>query len=46
MKLIEQGELDVLFTLNGREYLTPKQLEREIQDELLQHGGFRTHNIP
>jgi len=39
MKLIEQGELEVIYSLNGREYLTPKQLEREIQDELLQHGG-------
>jgi len=39
MKLIEIGLLDVIFTLNGREYITPKQLEREILEELLQSKG-------
>eukprot|EP00743_Colponemidia_sp_Colp-15_P007582 GILK01008197.1.p1 GENE.GILK01008197.1~~GILK01008197.1.p1 ORF type:complete len:783 (+),score=202.83 GILK01008197.1:68-2350(+) len=38
-KLIESGKLKVLFTTNGKEYLTPEQLEREIKDELLVHGG-------
>jgi len=31
--------LEVIYTLNGREYVTPKQLELEIQDELLRHQG-------
>lgn len=39
MKLIQLGLIQVLFTLNGREYLTQKQLEREIYDELLRRGG-------
>jgi len=29
----------VYFTQDGKEYVTPEQLESEIHDELLQHGG-------
>src|SRR4051812_22722994 len=39
MRLIDLQMINVIFTLNGREYLTPKQLENEIQDEILQHRG-------
>ena len=38
-KLSELGMLDVLFTTNGKEYLTPKQLRHEVEDEILAHGG-------
>ncbi len=39
MKLIETGKIEVIFTQNGREYVTPKQLEREIKDEIMLHKG-------
>lgn len=39
MKLIDLGLLKVIFTLSGREYLTHEELEREIQDEIIQHRG-------
>jgi hypothetical protein len=29
----------VYFTQDGKEYVTPQQLESEIRDELMQHGG-------
>ena len=38
-KLAELGLVDVLFTSNGKEYLTPKQLRNEVEDEILAHGG-------
>ncbi len=38
-KLVELRLLDVLFTTNGKEYLTPRQLKREVEDEILAHGG-------
>jgi len=38
-KLVDLGMLDVLFTTNGKEYLTPKQLRYEVEDEILAHGG-------
>ncbi|KAI5646041.1 e3 UFM1-protein ligase 1 domain-containing protein [Phthorimaea operculella] len=38
-KLIELKLLDVIFTTDGKEYLTPQQLVREIKDELYVHGG-------
>jgi len=28
-----------LFTTNGKEYVTPKQLHNEVEDEILTHGG-------
>jgi len=39
MRLVELGKLTVYFTQDGKEYVTPEQLESEIHDELLQHGG-------
>ena len=38
-KLIEMKLLDVIYTLDGKEYVTPQYLEREIRDELLVHRG-------
>jgi len=38
-KLVELGLLDVLYTMNGKEYLTPRQLLREVEDELAARGG-------
>lgn len=37
--LIASDLLEVLFTLDGKEYVTPQRLEREIRDELHAHGG-------
>ncbi len=39
IKLIDTGRLQLIFTKNGREYLTHKQLSEEIEDEVLAHGG-------
>ena len=38
-KLSDLGMLNVLFTTNGKEYLTPKQLRHEVEDEIIAHGG-------
>lgn len=38
-KLIELKLIDVIFTIDGKEYLTSQQLIREIKDELFVHGG-------
>ncbi|XP_033636032.1 E3 UFM1-protein ligase 1-like isoform X2 [Asterias rubens] len=38
-KLIALKLIDVVFTLDGKEYLTPAQITKEIQDELIFHGG-------
>ncbi|XP_047530881.1 E3 UFM1-protein ligase 1 homolog [Vanessa atalanta] len=38
-KLIELKLIDVIFTTDGKEYLTPQQLIREIRDELYVRGG-------
>eukprot|EP01041_Mallomonas_annulata_P014829 gene14829-31494_t len=38
-KLIAKGLLEVIYTLNAREYLTPAQLKSEIHDEILTSGG-------
>jgi hypothetical protein len=37
--LLEKGLLDVIFTIDGKEYLTPEQLRKEIEDELYVNGG-------
>ncbi|KAH8420827.1 hypothetical protein KR222_006010 [Zaprionus bogoriensis] len=37
--LLEKELLDVVFTNDGKEYITPAHLEREIQDELYANGG-------
>ncbi len=39
-KLIEMGILNVYHTLDGKEYITEKQLEKEIYDELYVHEGY------
>ncbi|XP_066914006.1 E3 UFM1-protein ligase 1 homolog [Clytia hemisphaerica] len=38
-KLISLGLLDILYTTDGKEYLTPQELEKEIRDEVIVHGG-------
>ncbi|XP_034939101.1 E3 UFM1-protein ligase 1 homolog isoform X1 [Chelonus insularis] len=38
-KLIEANLLNVIFTIDGKEYVTPQHLEKEIKDELYIHGG-------
>ncbi|XP_053998251.1 E3 UFM1-protein ligase 1 homolog [Hylaeus anthracinus] len=38
-KLIESKLLDVVFTNDGKEYVTPQHLGKEIKDELYVHGG-------
>ena len=38
-KLTSLGLLEVIYTTDGREYLTPQQLEREIRDEVIMNGG-------
>uniref|UniRef100_A0A1A9W1K1 E3 UFM1-protein ligase 1 homolog n=1 Tax=Glossina brevipalpis TaxID=37001 RepID=A0A1A9W1K1_9MUSC len=37
--LLEKQLLEVIFTNDGKEYITPDHLEREIQDELYLNGG-------
>lgn len=39
-KLVEEKKLDVVHTLDGKEYITPTQISREIRDELYVHGGL------
>ncbi|KAF7996884.1 hypothetical protein HCN44_002530 [Aphidius gifuensis] len=39
LKLIETNLLDVIFTADGKEYITPQHLEKEIRDELYVCGG-------
>lgn len=38
-KLRELGLLSVLFTTNGKEYITPEHLRDEVADEILSRGG-------
>ncbi|XP_078068771.1 E3 UFM1-protein ligase 1 [Mustelus asterias] len=38
-KLIADKQLDVVHTLDGKEYITPAQIAREIRDELYVNGG-------
>ncbi|XP_011308624.1 E3 UFM1-protein ligase 1 homolog [Fopius arisanus] len=42
-KLIQLNLLDVIFTADGKEYITPQYLETQIRDELYLHGGRITH---
>lgn len=37
--LIQKSLVDVVFTNNGKEYITPNHLEKEILDELYVNGG-------
>lgn len=41
-RLVEQGRLEIVYTLDGKEYVTPGQLDREIRNELAAHGGNYT----
>uniref|UniRef100_A0A8C5QZ63 E3 UFM1-protein ligase 1 n=1 Tax=Leptobrachium leishanense TaxID=445787 RepID=A0A8C5QZ63_9ANUR len=38
-KLITEKQLDVVHTLDGKEYVTPTQITKEIRDELQVRGG-------
>lgn len=38
-KLINLKLIDVIYTLDGKEYLTHQELIKEIKDELLVNGG-------
>lgn len=37
--LIEKGLVNVVFTNDGKEYITPEYLQREVEDEIFVHGG-------
>ena len=37
--LVERGLLEIVYTLDGKEYVTPSQLDQEIKNELAVHGG-------
>lgn len=37
--LIEKKLINVVFTSDGKEYITPDYLQREVEDELFVHGG-------
>ena len=40
-RLINTGQVEVVYTLDGKEYVTIQQLEREIKNELIaQRGKF------
>ncbi|KAL3882424.1 hypothetical protein ACJMK2_028766 [Sinanodonta woodiana] len=38
-KLVELRLVEVIYTLDGKEYLTPQELTKEIKEELFVHGG-------
>lgn len=38
-KLIAEKQLEVVHTLDGKEYITPAQITKEIRDELHVRGG-------
>ncbi|XP_005361985.1 E3 UFM1-protein ligase 1 isoform X1 [Microtus ochrogaster] len=38
-KLISQNQLDVVHTLDGKEYITPAQISKEMREELHVRGG-------
>lgn len=38
-RLIQMGQIEVVYTLDGKEYITPQHLEKEIKKELVVHGG-------
>lgn len=39
MKLQSLNLIDLIFTRSGKEYLTPRQLVMEIEDEIVARGG-------
>ena len=38
-RLIQTGQIEVVYTLDGKEYVTPQHLEKEIKNELFVHRG-------
>lgn len=38
-KLVDMKLLNIIFTNDGKEYVTPQQLLTEMKDELTVHGG-------
>ena len=38
-KLVQEKRLDVVHTLDGKEYITPAQITQEVRDELYIQGG-------
>jgi len=46
-KLISTKLLDVVFTTDGKEYVTPKHLTKELKDEAYVQGGvyYKYQNI-
>lgn len=38
-KLVLEKKLDVVHTLDGKEYVTPAQINREVRDELYMQRG-------
>lgn len=41
-RLIQMGQIEVVYTLDGKEYVTPQHLQKEIMNELLVHRGRHT----
>lgn len=37
--MIELKVVDVIYTIDGKEYLTPQELGKEIREELIVRGG-------
>lgn len=37
--LIKQGLINVVYTTDGKEYITPDYLQKEVEDEIYVHGG-------
>lgn len=37
--LVEKGLISVIYTIDGKEYITPDHLRKEVEDELYVHGG-------
>lgn len=37
--LVEQNLIHVIYTIDGKEYITPEHFRREVEDELYAHGG-------
>lgn len=40
-KLKELNLLEVIYTTDGKEYITPQELSKEIREELIVHGGLK-----
>lgn len=37
--LIKQGLINVVYTTDGKEYITPEYLQKQVEDEIYVHGG-------